>query len=91
MKDSGLKINILTPSGQIYSEGINSCMIPGIEGQFQILENHASLLSIVDVGLIKIIDSNKFILNRIKKSCYGCFFIFKILRILQKKRRYQQS
>jgi F-type H+-transporting ATPase subunit epsilon len=58
MEKNGLKINILTPAGQVYSENITSCMIPGVEGQFQVLENHAALLSIVEIGPIKIIDEN---------------------------------
>jgi len=58
MEKNGLKINILTPAGQVYSEDITSCMIPGVEGQFQVLENHAALLSIVEIGPIKIVDAN---------------------------------
>ena len=58
MDKNGLKLNILTPAGQVYSESITSCMIPGIEGQFQVLENHAALLSIVEIGPVKIIDNS---------------------------------
>jgi F-type H+-transporting ATPase subunit epsilon len=60
MEKNGLKITILTPAGEVYTGNITSSMIPGIDGQFQVLEQHASILSIVAVGLIKIVDkSNK--------------------------------
>ncbi len=58
MKKNGLTINILTPAGQVYSENIETCVIPGANGQFQVMENHAAMLSIVEIGPIKIVDKN---------------------------------
>jgi F-type H+-transporting ATPase subunit epsilon len=47
-----LQLDIVTPFGKKYSNSIRSCRIPGIEGQFQVLKEHAAIISVVDVGLI---------------------------------------
>jgi F-type H+-transporting ATPase subunit epsilon len=58
MEKNGLKIRVLTPGGEVYSGDIESCMVPGAEGQFQVLDHHAPLLSIVGIGQIKIVDKS---------------------------------
>jgi F-type H+-transporting ATPase subunit epsilon len=49
-----LNIEIVTPNGVKLSGEIRSCFAPGTEGQFQILSGHAPLLSILEIGEIKI-------------------------------------
>lgn len=49
-----LSLEIVTPFGVKFSGGIISCVAPGAEGQFQILTGHAPLLSILEIGEIKI-------------------------------------
>ncbi len=51
---SELELEIVTPFGVTYSEKVNSCVVPGEMGQFQILNNHAPLVSVVKIGVIKI-------------------------------------
>ena len=51
---SELRLEIVTPFGRKYSNAITSCAIPGASGQFQVLKNHAALISLVEVGTIKI-------------------------------------
>lgn len=51
---SDMELEIVTPFGVTYSEKVNSCVIPGEMGQFQILNNHAPLVSVVRIGVIKI-------------------------------------
>lgn len=49
-----LHIEIVTPFGTVYTADVTSCTIPGAAGQFQVLKNHAAMLSLVNIGLIKI-------------------------------------
>jgi len=53
-----LQLEIVTPFGQTFSNKVNSCTVPGEMGQFQVLKDHASMLSIVKVGLIKISENS---------------------------------
>ncbi len=49
-----LHLEIVTPFGTVLDEPVQSCMLPGEQGAFQVLKNHASLVSNVDIGLIKV-------------------------------------
>lgn len=51
---SALKLEIVTPSGKLFSEEVASCIVPGAKGQFQVLKDHAALISAVNVGYVKI-------------------------------------
>jgi len=51
---SELLLEIVTPFGKTLNTEIYSCTIPGADGQFQVLKNHAALIAKVDVGAIKI-------------------------------------
>lgn len=52
--NNSLQLEIVTPFGQAFSDNVNSCMIPGVEGQFQVLKNHAPLISNIATGSIKV-------------------------------------
>jgi F-type H+-transporting ATPase subunit epsilon len=57
---AGLNIEIITPSKIIFSGQANSISVPGTDGNFQVLFNHAPIMSTLEIGLIKInIDKNK--------------------------------
>jgi F-type H+-transporting ATPase subunit epsilon len=58
-----LNLEIVTPFGQTYSEKVKSCTVPGALGKFQVLKDHASMLSLVNVGLIKIVEDSGKIRN----------------------------
>ncbi len=49
-----LKIEIITPSKIAYKGEINSVIVPGIVGSFQVLSGHAPILSTFETGAIKI-------------------------------------
>lgn len=49
-----LHVEIVTPFGLSYQADVKSCNIPGSLGQFQVLKNHAAMLSLVNIGSIKI-------------------------------------
>lgn len=53
-----LHVDIVTPFGKTYEDTITSCTVPGALGQFQILKNHASMLSIVNIGPIHLQEMN---------------------------------
>ncbi|HKI79184.1 MAG TPA: ATP synthase F1 subunit epsilon [Ignavibacteriaceae bacterium] len=49
-----LNLNIVTPSKTIFSGEIKSITVPGTVGGFQILKNHAPIISTLEIGVIKI-------------------------------------
>jgi len=53
-----LQLEIVTPFGQTYQSDVTSCTVPGAMGKFQILKDHASMLSLVNIGSIKIEESS---------------------------------
>jgi len=53
MKES-LNAKIVTPFKDTFDDIVKSCTLPGSEGSFQVLKGHAPLLSLIDIGEIKI-------------------------------------
>jgi F-type H+-transporting ATPase subunit epsilon len=53
-----LLVEIITPSKMAYNGKVKSISLPGTLGNFQVLYNHAPLLSTIEVGRIKIVDLN---------------------------------
>lgn len=51
---SELKIDIVTPSKTIFKGEIKSITVPGTKGGFQVLKNHAPIVSTFEIGLIKV-------------------------------------
>lgn len=49
-----LKLEIVTPAGQIFSNNVKSVTLPGSEGEFGVLPNHASLVTLLNAGIIDI-------------------------------------
>lgn len=49
-----MKCEIITPKGTIYSGDINSVTLPGSEGEFGVLPEHASLVTLLSAGVIEI-------------------------------------
>ncbi len=47
-------IDILTPDEKLFSGEIESVTVPGINGRFQILENHAPIVSALAKGTVEI-------------------------------------
>lgn len=57
MKDK-FTLEIVTPKGMIYSGDAKEAQLPGSEGELGILPNHASLVTLLDTGLIEVTDLN---------------------------------
>ena len=49
-----LHLEIVTPQGQIFNDDVSSVVLPGSEGEFGVLPNHASLISLLKAGIIDI-------------------------------------
>jgi len=52
--DNTIKLSIVTPTGEIFSDVVKSVVLPGKDGEFGVLPNHASLVSSLTVGVIEI-------------------------------------
>ena len=49
-----MNLTILSPDKELYKGEVNSVQLPGIDGLFEILNNHAPLISVLGNGSIKI-------------------------------------
>ncbi|MDR2123232.1 MAG: F0F1 ATP synthase subunit epsilon [Flavobacteriaceae bacterium] len=49
-----MKIQILTPEEVIFDGEVTSITVPGSKGEFQMLENHAAIVSTLEKGKIKL-------------------------------------
>ena len=50
-----MTITILTPDKSIFEGTITSVKVPGVGGQFEILNNHAPLVSALEEGPVRVI------------------------------------
>ncbi len=46
-------LEIVTPEASIVSGEVESVTVPGAEGPFQMLNNHAAIVSLLDAGQVK--------------------------------------
>lgn len=58
MADKNFNLDIVTPTKVVFSGEVQSFSAPGMVGGFQVLLNHAPLLSSIKVGRVKIVDSS---------------------------------
>ncbi len=47
-------LEIVSPEATLFSSEVDSVTVPGINGEFQMLNNHAPIVSILKKGTIKI-------------------------------------
>ncbi len=47
-------LEIVTPEAILFTGEVDSVVVPGINGEFQILNNHAPIVSLLQEGIIKI-------------------------------------
>ena len=68
-------LEILTPEAILFSSEVDSISVPGINGEFQMLNNHAPVVSVLKAGEVKIQASNYTIKekyqNKFSKSTDG--------------------
>lgn len=51
-----MKIEILTPEESVYKGDIKSLKVPGKKGAFQVLKDHAAIVSTLVEGLVSVTD-----------------------------------
>jgi F-type H+-transporting ATPase subunit epsilon len=51
-----MKIEITTPDKKIYEGEIKSVRVPGKKGSFQILKDHAPIISTLEKGCVFVVD-----------------------------------
>ena len=49
-----MKLDIVSPEGILFSGEVNSVVVPGVNGAFEILNNHAPIIAILGKGEIRI-------------------------------------
>ena len=47
-------LEIVSPEAKLFSAEVTSVTLPGVDGSFQILNNHAPIVSILGKGVVKI-------------------------------------
>tara|TARA_B100001175_G_C19351700_1_gene562659 strand:- start:119 stop:361 length:243 start_codon:yes stop_codon:yes gene_type:complete len=51
-----MNLEIVTPDSKVYEGEITSIALPGIDGSFQILNNHAPIVSALGTGKMTVVD-----------------------------------
>jgi F-type H+-transporting ATPase subunit epsilon len=49
-----MKLEIITPDKKVYSGQVKLVQLPGISGLFEIMNNHAPIISTLEKGKIKV-------------------------------------
>lgn len=53
-----MNLVILSPEQEIFSGAVKSVKVPGASGSFEMLENHAAIVSSLSAGEVRIIKDN---------------------------------
>tara|TARA_B100000579_G_C22513637_1_gene702746 strand:+ start:328 stop:564 length:237 start_codon:yes stop_codon:yes gene_type:complete len=56
-------LEIITPEKEIFNGEVTSVKFPGTNGEFEILNNHAPIISTLEKGEIRVINTNKKVEN----------------------------
>ncbi len=64
-------LQIVTPEREVFSGQVEQISLPGIEGSFGVLHNHAPLIAALEPGLLQIWDGEG---NEIRMAIGGGFF-----------------
>ena len=51
-------LEIITPESKVFEGEVKSVLLPGTNGKFEILNNHAPIISTLTTGQIRIINKN---------------------------------
>jgi len=50
-----MQLEILTPERKVYSGEVFGVQLPGVEGSFEILQNHAPMVAALGAGKMKVL------------------------------------
>ena len=53
-----MKVEIITPEGLVYQGEISLIQLPGIDGLFELLDNHAPMITVLSAGNVKVIEKD---------------------------------
>jgi F-type H+-transporting ATPase subunit epsilon len=53
-----MKLEIITPDTKVYEGDIKSVKVPGQKGSFQVLKDHAPIISTLDKGNVVVVDQD---------------------------------
>ena len=48
-----MQLEIITPEAKIFSGDVDAVQFPGLDGSFQVLDNHAAIISALVKGVVK--------------------------------------
>ena len=51
-------LEIISPEKIVFTGEVSSVAVPGVDGEFEMLNNHAPIISILEKGHIKVVDNN---------------------------------
>ena len=51
-------VEIVSPEATLFAGEVTSVAVPGINGEFQMLNNHAPIVSLLGTGNVKIVGTN---------------------------------
>lgn len=54
-----MQLEILTPEHKVFSGKVYGIQLPGTNGSFEVLENHAALIAALGKGKMKVLKDNK--------------------------------
>lgn len=54
-----MHVDIITPDTTLYSGEVTLVQLPGKDGSFEILNQHAPLIAVLKAGKIRLLDKNK--------------------------------
>lgn len=54
-----MKIEIVTPDTTIFEGEVSLAQLPGLDGSFEVLNNHAPMIAALKKGKVKVIDTKK--------------------------------
>ena len=53
-----MQLEIITPEHKVFEGQVSSVQLPGVDGKFEILNNHAPIISTLTKGNVRVIDNN---------------------------------
>ena len=53
-----MKVEIVTPEDAVYQGEISLIQLPGTDGLFELLDNHAPMIAMLAAGNVKVVEEN---------------------------------
>ena len=63
-----MKLEIITPEASIFTGEVTAVTLPGLDGMFQVLNNHAPIISSLKLGEIKVEVETKFDTTKLNEN-----------------------